>query len=639
MLSISNLQKSLGTRVLFDNVSFSLNAWQRYGLVGANGSGKSTFLKIIAGEEKATNGTIAINRGMKLGMLRQDQFLADEDVILHVAMKGQKEAAEALFEKDRIVLEPLTPANVDRIHHLEDTIARLDGYMLGSKAGEILEGLGIPSKQHLLTMSALSGGFKWRVLLAQVLISDPDILLLDEPTNHLDIVSIRWLEKFLSNYRGCALIISHDRRFLDNVCTDILDIDYETITVYPGNYEQFETMKKLRRDQLEAEIAGQEREIAHKKSFVDRFGAKASKARQAQSRMKQIEKIEVKELPRSSRRYPALSFMQKRPSGRDVLEAKHLSKAFGEKSVLVDVSVSMQRGNRIGIIGPNGVGKSTFLKILVDNVVADAGTFAWGHETYIGYFAQDHEALVRERKMTLEEWLWQYCPSESKGFVRSYLGRVLFSGSDAEKDVRYLSGGEVARLVLAKLMLEQPNVLILDEPTNHLDIEAVEAMVEGLKAYEGTLIFVSHDRWFVSQLATRILELKPQGYFDFPGDFAEYLSKCGDDHLDAQVAIRAAKKQKSETASDNAPQKLDRDQNKEQKAAKRKLIAERDTVLQQMAKLEKRQQEIQTLFADVAFYQRTPTGEMMKLQDEKNSIDEKIASLTTKWEELERQIG
>lgn len=619
MIAISKLQKSIGARVLFANASFYLNAGRRYGLVGANGSGKSTLMRILAGEDEATDGNIAYQKGAKLGFLRQDQFFADQDIILHAAMKGQKEAAAAYF-----ALENAHELTLEEQSHHQETLLRLDGYALPAKAAEILEGLGIESSYHAKPLSALSGGYKWRVLLAQVLIANPDVLLLDEPTNHLDIVTIRWLEKFLTTYEGCAVIISHDRRFLDNVCTDTLDVDYATITQYAGNYSQFEGQKKLKYDQLEAEIAGQQREIAHKMAFVERFGAKATKAKQAQSRLKQVERIEVKELPQSSRRYLSLQFKPKRPSGKEVLTLEHISKAFGPKQVLTDVNFQVLRGQKLAIIGPNGMGKSTLLKVIMGQLEQERGRYVWGHEAQIAYFAQDHEAAIADKSMTLEEWLWQFCPSESKGFVRSYLGRVLFSGEEAEKKVGHLSGGETARLVLAQLMLQCPNVLILDEPTNHLDMEAVESLVAALKAYEGTLLFVSHDRWFVSQLANRIIELKPVGLQDFPGTYEEYLAKSGDDHLDAQ-AVSKMGKDKQPASPVNA--KAYQQESKEKKAQAKKQQQAYEAMLKEIEEIEHAISRIDAQLVDEHFYQSATGAQLKELQDKREALEERLEVL------------
>ncbi|MDB4992810.1 MAG: ATPase component of transporter, partial [Myxococcaceae bacterium] len=391
MIATSSLGKAYGGRTLFQDVSFQLNAGSRYGLVGANGSGKTTFLKIVAGDEPASDGSVSIPGRARLGVLRQDRFLDDDAIILDLAMMGDVDAWNALVERAKIVDHG--EGDPSRLADLEDVLRRDNGYTLEARASAVLEGLGIPMASHRLPLSTLSGGFKLRVLLAQVLIGGPDALLLDEPTNHLDILSIRWLEKFLAGYRGVALVISHDQRFLDNVATHILDVDYETITLYTGNYTTFTHEKQAVRERKEGEIARAEKIIAEKRAFVDRFGAKATKAKQAQSRLKQIEKIEVEELASSSRRTPLFRFTPERASGRDVLEVVGVSKAYGEKKVLKNVSLAVRRGEKVAVIGPNGLGKSTLLKIVMDRLDADSGTVKFGHEVRAGYFAQDHSDL------------------------------------------------------------------------------------------------------------------------------------------------------------------------------------------------------------------------------------------------------
>jgi ATPase subunit of ABC transporter with duplicated ATPase domains len=450
-----------------------------------------------------------------------------------------------MVEKEALLARAHEHFDADRFSVLEETVQRLDGYTAEARAATILEGLGLPAEVHRRPLSTLSGGFKLRVLLAQVLAGSPDVLLLDEPTNHLDILSIRWLEKFLHDFEGPVAVISHDHRFLDNVATGILDVDYQTVTLYHGNYTDFVEQKRGDRERKEKEIEGRQKEIAHHQKFVDRFKAKASKARQAQSKLKMIERKvdELEELPGSSRRYPKFRFVQRRQSGREVLKVQGLKKAFGEKEVLHGVDLQINRGDRLVIMGPNGIGKSTLLKILVGDLKPDRGAVEWGYETHPGYFAQDHHEQLEGLDRTAEQWLWDFCPSRDRGFVRGHLGMMLFSGDDGEKRLTALSGGEAARLVFSRLALEQPNVLVLDEPTNHLDLESIEALVAALQSYEGTLILVSHDRWFVGQLATRVVEISPAGIRDYLGTYEEYVHACGDDHLDADAVVLKARKE------------------------------------------------------------------------------------------------
>jgi ATPase subunit of ABC transporter with duplicated ATPase domains len=544
MISLSNLSKYYGDRVLFENVSLQFNRGERYGIVGANGCGKSTLLKILSGAETASGGEISIPKRAALGVLEQDHFQYEDVRILDVVMMGNAPLWNAMAEKEKILANAESYFDGDRYAELEEVIVQGDGYGLEARAGEILEGLGIATAVHHQPLSTLSGGFKLRVLLAQVLASEPDALLLDEPTNHLDILSIRWLEQFLESFKGAALLISHDHRFLDTVATHIVDVDYDTIKSYPGNYAHFVRAKREERERREAEIEKQQAEIAGHKAFVERFRAKASKARQAQSKLKAIDRIEIVPLPESSRRYPRFNFEPRRPSGRQVIELSNITKRYDGRAVLHDIDLTIQRGERVAIIGPNGIGKSTLLKVMVGDVQAEEGSVEWGYETHPGYVAQDHKEQIGSERLSLDEWLGHFCPAQGIGFVKGQLAAVLFSGDESKKKLEALSGGEAARLMFARQSVEKPNVLILDEPTNHLDLEAIEALVAAIKAYEGTLIFVSHDRWFVNELATRVVEISAEGVRDFNGSYDDYLARAGEDHLDAQEVLRRARESK-----------------------------------------------------------------------------------------------
>ena len=636
MIGVSRLAKSYGARTLFEDVSLMLVAGARYGVVGANGSGKTTFLEIVSGDEPASEGSVVIDKAARVGVLRQDRFIEDAHRILDVAMAGDELVTQALAEQHRI-LESQTP-DAARLAELEDRIAAHDGYTLEARASSILEGLGIPVAVHKQPLGTLSGGFKLRVLLAQVLLGGPDVLLLDEPTNHLDILSIRWLEKFLANYKGCALIVSHDQRFLDNVVTHVLDVDYGTITVYTGNYSAFVREKAETRARKEEEISRAEATIAEKRAWIERFGAKATKARQARSKLKQLEKIEVEELESSSRRTPLFAFEPARQSGKDVLTIDKVSKSYGDKRVLREVSITVRRGERVAILGPNGLGKSTLLKIAVGNLEADGGKVVWGHETHVGYFPQDHHEVLHDPDATPLQTIWDTVPKEGHTYVRGQLGRVLFSGADVQKKIGLLSGGEGARLVFCKLMVEHPNVLVLDEPTNHLDLESIDALIEALKSFDGTIILVSHDRAFVSALATRVLEVTVDGFRDFPGTYEEYLSRCGDDHLDADAVVLRARREKSET---DKPQSgaLSWEEQKRRANRKKQLPARRDEIVAAIEAAEARKTAIHAMYCEPGFYEKTSKEQLAALEREEQELGPKIDALVAEWEAVEAELA
>lgn len=649
MISVSNLAKGFGERTLFAGASFQLNPGERYGLVGANGSGKTTLLGILSGDVEPSDGTVSIPRSLRLGVLRQDQFLYEEQPILNVALMGNPELWRAMAEKEALLARAHEHFDAERFSQLEETVQRHDGYAAEARAAAILEGLGIPAAVHRQPLGTLSGGFKLRVLLAQVLASAPDVLLLDEPTNHLDILSIRWLEKFLQDFAGPVVVISHDHQFLDSVATHILDVDYETVTLYHGNYTAFLEQKRAERERREKENEGRLREIAHHQKFVDRFRAKASKARQAQSKLRLIEKKaeELEELPGSSRRYPRFRFTQRRPSGREVLRVRGVRKAFGENEVLHGVDLDVGRGDRLVILGPNGIGKSTLLKILVGELVPDAGRVEWGYETQPGYFAQDHHEQLEDSERTVEQWLWDFCPGKDRGFVRGHLGLVLFSGEDGEKRLSALSGGEAARLVFARLALEQPNVLVLDEPTNHLDLESIEALVEGLRAYDGTLILVSHDRWFVRQLATRVVEITPEGIRDFRGSYEEYVHACGDDHLDADTVVLKARqaerngKRRAEPSANGraASAPGPRRATPGSAAAQRsRLERRRDELTAEIEAAEARIAEIDGIFSAPGYFQDADPERIAQLTGERAELEDRVARLMEHWEQVEEEL-
>jgi ATPase subunit of ABC transporter with duplicated ATPase domains len=634
MIVLSRLGKSYGERTLFDGVSLQLQAGARYGLVGANGSGKTTLLAILAGDDHPSEGSFVMPSGARVGLLRQDRSLSGDELILHVAMMGDEAAWAARSHKERLLEES---ADAAAIAEAEERVLATDGYSLESRAAMVLEGLGIETAAHRRPMTTLSGGFQLRVLLARTLLGTPELLLLDEPTNHLDILTVSWLEEFLATYPGCVVIVSHDHRFLDNVASHVLDIDYETVTLYHGNYRAFVEQKQRTREQKEQEIEKKRQAIEHKKAFVERFRAKNTKARQAQSRLKQIERIEIEPLPETSRRAPTFDFQEERASGRDVLEARRLCKAFGARQVLSDVDVSVRRGERVAVIGGNGLGKSTLLRILTGRLEADGGEVRWGHEARVGYFAQDHHELLTDARSTVLDYLWEICPEQGTSFVRGQLGKLLFSGDDVDKRLGALSGGEAARLIFSRLLVQKPNVLLLDEPTNHLDLEAIEALADSLSRYRGTLLFVSHDRWFVSKLATRVIEVKRDGIVDYPGSYDEYLARAGHDHLDAATVIDRSKKDK---AAERAAQKAAAPgggwhAQKAHKSQHRKLLSERARVTAAIEAAEARAAAIQTLYCQPGFFDVTSKEELGALELEKAALEPRIAELMVEWETIE----
>ncbi|MEC7242032.1 MAG: ABC-F family ATP-binding cassette domain-containing protein [Myxococcota bacterium] len=547
MISFQEIAKDFGGQVLFTDVNLQLNAGSRYGIVGANGSGKSTLMRMVSGEESPSSGRVTKPKSARIGMLEQDHFQYENTPIIEVVMQGNPILWKAMQDKEELLAKAHEEFDDARSSRLEDLIMQYDGYELESKAGQILEGLNIPSVLHQEPLSILSGGYKLRVLLGKALAADPEILLLDEPNNHLDILSICWLEEFLRSYKGCALIVSHDHRFLNNFTTHIIDVDYERATLYKGNYTAFVNAKAEERTRREAEIAKRKKEIADLDAFVTRFKAKASKARQANSKAKRMEKIVLEPLPQSSRRYPLFRLKARRPTGREVLSVDGVTKAFDDKIVLFDVSFKVERGEKVGIIGPNGIGKSTLLKILMDQLQADMGSSEWGYEVDCGYFPQDHHELLNKPKQTVKGYLWEAKATESMGFVHGKLAEVLFSRDEIEKKLDVLSGGEAARLLLCRIGVEEPTVLVLDEPTNHLDLEGIESLAKGLQDFEGAVIFVSHDRWFVDAVATRIIEINEDGVVDYPGTYSEYVARNEQaNHLDAEAVAELEREKRRE---------------------------------------------------------------------------------------------
>ena len=529
MISTANITMQFGAKPLFENISVKFGNGNRYGLIGANGCGKSTLMKILGGDLEPSAGTVSVDPNERLGKLRQDQFAYEEFTVLDTVIMGHEELWEIKQERDRIYALPdMSEEEGMQVAELEVVFAELDGYTAESRAGELLLGLEIPLEQHSGPMSAVAPGWKLRVLLAQALFSDPDILLLDEPTNNLDINTIRWLEGVINERNSTMIIISHDRHFLNSVCTHMADLDYGELRVYPGNYDEYMIASTQVREQMLNSNAKKKAQIAELQSFVSRFSANASKAKQATSRAKQIDKIKLDEIKPSSRQNPFIRFEQEKKLFRNALEVEGLSKGFEDKPLFSDLDMLVEVGERIAIIGPNGIGKTTLLRTLLGpehgGINHDDGMVKWSENVSIGYYAQDH-ASDFEEDMNLLEWMSQWKQEgDDEQVVRSYLGRLLFSQKDIDKKVSVISGGEQGRMLFGKIMMHRPNILVMDEPTNHLDMESIESLNGALENYEGTLLFVSHDREFVSSLATRIIELTPEGVITFSGSYEDYLN-------------------------------------------------------------------------------------------------------------------
>ncbi len=538
MLSIANLTMQFGPKPLFENVSVKFGDGNRYGLIGANGCGKSTLMKILGGDLEPSAGNVSVDAHARIGKLRQDQFGFEEHTVLDTVMMGHAALWETRCERDRIYAQPeMSEADGMRAAELEVTFAEMDGYTAEARAGDLLLGVDIPIELHEGPMSAVAPGLKLRVLLAQALFSVPDILLLDEPTNNLDINTIRWLEGVLNDYGSTMVIISHDRHFLNSVCTHIADLDYGELRVYPGSYDDYMLAATRARETLLANNAKKRAEIAELRAFVSRFSANASKARQATSRQRRIEKIELDEVKASSRANPYIRFEQEKKLHRLALEVGGLAQGYDGEPLFDGLSLMVEAGERIAIIGPNGIGKTTLLETLAGAMTPMAGTVKWSENASIGHFAQDHADLF-DCDASVFEWVSQWRrPGDDEQALRTVLGRLLFSRDQFAQPARAASGGEQARLLFARLMLEKPNVLLMDEPTNHLDMESIESLNLALELYPGTLLFVSHDRQFVSSLATRIIELTPSGVVDFGGDYERYLQSQG---IEGGAGMRAA---------------------------------------------------------------------------------------------------
>lgn len=516
-----------GAKPLFENISVKFGGGNRYGLIGANGCGKSTFMKILCGDLEPSGGNVSLDVNERLGKLSQNQFGYEEFNLIDTVIMGHRELWKVKQERDRIYSLPeMSEEDGITVANLEMDFAEMDGYTAESRAGELLLGVGIGIDSHFGLMSEIAPGLKLRVLLAQALFSDPDVLLLDEPTNNLDIDTIRWLQDMLNQRSSTMVIISHDRYFLNSVCTHMADLDYGELRVYPGNYDEYMQAATQARERLLSDNAKKKAQISELQTFVARFSANASKAKQATSRARQIDKIKLDEVKASSRVNPFIRFEQEKKLFRNALVIENLTKGY-DTPLFEDLNLIVEVGERIAVLGENGVGKTTLLRTLIHDIPQDAGTIQWSENANIGYYAQDHESDFAN-EMTLFEWMSQWRkPEDDDQSVRGILGRMLFGSDDIKKSVKVLSGGEKGRMLFGKLIMQKANILVLDEPTNHMDMESIESLNNALEMYEGTLIFVSHDRAFVSSLANRILEVTHTGVNDFRGTYDEFLASKG----------------------------------------------------------------------------------------------------------------
>ena len=524
MISTSNLTLQFGKRILFKDVNIKFTPGNCYGLIGANGTGKSTFLKILSGEIEPTKGEVVITPGERLAVLKQNHYEFDEFQVLKTVIMGHNRLYAIMEEKDELYAKPdFSEADGIRVSELECEFAELNGWDAESEAARLLNGLGISEELQNQTMAELSGNDKVRVLLAQALFGNPDILLLDEPTNHLDIESITWLEDFLYDFPNTVIVVSHDRHFLNKVCTHVADIDYQNIQLYVGNYDFWLESSQLALQMAKDANKKKEEKIKDLQNFIQRFSANASKSKQATSRKKQLEKLTLDDIKPSSRKYPYIAFKPDREAGAQLLTVENISKTIDELEVLRDISFTVTKGDKIAFVGPDGLAKTTLFKILMGEIEADSGEFKWGVTTTQAYFPKDNAAFFDGVELNLVDWLRQFSKDQEETFIRGYLGRMLFTGEESQKEAQVLSGGEKVRCMLSKMMLSGANVLVMDEPTNHLDLEAITSLNNGLTSFDGTLLFVSHDHQLIETIANRIIEITPQGVMDRRMTYDEYL--------------------------------------------------------------------------------------------------------------------
>lgn len=540
MITANNVSLQFGKRVLYKDVNLKFTPGNCYGIIGANGAGKSTFLKLLSGEIEPTGGNIEITTGERLAVLQQDHYAFDDYEVLRTVIMGHKRLVEIMDEKDALYAKPdFSEEDGMKASELEAEFAELNGWDAESEAARLLNGLGIPDNEHTMKMSELTAKEKVRVLLAQALFGNPDILLLDEPTNHLDVDSINWLENFLADFPNTVIVVSHDRHFLNQVCTYICDVDFGAIQLYAGNYDFWYQSSQLALQLQKEANKKKEEKIKELQNFIARFAANAAKSKQATSRKKLLDKITIDDIKPSSRRYPYIAFSPDREAGDQLLQVDGISKTVDGEQVLKNVSFTLKKGDKVAFVGPNSIGKTMLFKILMGEEEADEGTFKWGVTTSQAYLPSDNSAYFDDVNLNLVDWLRQYSKDPDETFVRGFLGRMLFSGEESQKKAAVLSGGERVRCMLSKMMLSGANVLLLDEPTNHLDLESITALNNGLISFGGTALFVSHDHEFVQTIANRIIDITPDGVVDRLSTYDDFLAN---ETVKQQLAEKYGKK-------------------------------------------------------------------------------------------------
>ena len=540
MITTNNVSLQFGKRVLYKDVNLKFTPGNCYGIIGANGAGKSTFLKLLSGEIEPTGGNIEITPGERLAVLQQDHYAYDDYEVLRTVIMGHKRLVEIMDEKDALYAKPdFSEEDGMKASELEAEFAELNGWDAESEAARLLNGLGIPEEEHTMKMADLTAKEKVRVLLAQALFGNPDILLLDEPTNHLDVESINWLEDFLAGFENTVIVVSHDRHFLNQVCTYICDVDFGAIQLYAGNYDFWYQSSQLALQLQKEQNKKAEEKIKELQNFIARFAANAAKSKQATSRKKLLDKIKVEDIKPSSRRYPYIAFTPDREAGDQLLQVDGISKTVDGEQVLKNVSFTLKRGDKVAFVGPNGIGKTMLFKILMGEEEPDEGTFKWGVTTTQAYLPADNSAYFDGVSLSLVDWLRQYSKDPDETFVRGFLGRMLFSGEESLKKASVLSGGERVRCMLSKMMLSGANVLLMDEPTNHLDLESITALNNGLISFGGTALFVSHDHEFVQTIANRIIDITPDGVVDRVTTYDDFLAN---ETVKQQLAEKYGKK-------------------------------------------------------------------------------------------------